>query len=127
MPERKGRKRRPRDRRRDREDAGARDPGGANSADEPREVRPAPVAARRATHQAPLPSATARSTGFMIAVVTAFIAAVMIQGAISGNHSAIDATVRIVAGVLLVALSIVVAVLCLAPRLVRDLLARRGG
>lgn len=124
MPERKGRKRRPRDRRRERDDSGV---SQQSAGDADRAYGPPVRPPRRNADQVALPSATARSTGFMIALVTAFIAAVLIQGAINGDHSAIDATFRIVAGVLLVALSIVVAVLCLAPRLVRDLLARRRG
>jgi hypothetical protein len=63
----------------------------------------------------------------MIAVVTAFLAALMIQDGFNGDHSTANAAARIVAGGLLVLLAVVVAALCLAPGWIRDVLRRRAG
>lgn len=122
MPERKGRKRRSsRERRRDR-DVTAQAP--AIEAPEPRAATPS-VARRAVPSGGPLPSRTARVTGFMLAVVTAFLAVVMVYQAASGGSSGIDAALRIAAGGALVALAVVVGLLSLAPGQVRDWFRRR--
>jgi hypothetical protein len=124
MPERKGRRRRARERR----SAGATattptptdDGDGAAQAGPPQ---------RAAAHAAPppLPSPTARATGFLLAVFTAFLAALMIRDALGADRSGVEATLRATIGVLLVLLSIAVAMLCLAPGWVRStFFARRS-
>jgi hypothetical protein len=120
MPEHKGRKRKhPRGRR----------PGGEIGTQAAVERQPraaAPASARRpAASDGPLPSTAARVTGMMIAVLTAFLAILMMYQAATGDSSGIDAVVRIVAGVTLVALAVVVGLLSLAPGQVRDWLRRR--
>jgi hypothetical protein len=93
---------------------------------EPQPRVAAPASARRpAAADGPLPSTTARVTGLMIAVLTAFLAILMMYQAATGELSGIDAVLRIVAGVALVALAIVVGLLSLAPGQVRNLLRRR--
>ncbi|HEY8171562.1 MAG TPA: hypothetical protein VIH21_00620 [Dehalococcoidia bacterium] len=62
----------------------------------------------------------------MIAVITAFLAALMIRDGITGDHTGLDMTARIVGGALLIILAIVVAVLCVAPAWVRDTFGRRA-
>lgn len=64
-------------------------------------------------------------TGFMLAVVTAFLAVVMVYQAASGGASGIDAALRIAAGGALVALAVVVGLLSIAPGQVRDWFRRR--
>ena len=120
MPERKGRKRKhPRERR----------PGGevaTQAAIEPQSRAAAPASSRRpAAAGGPLPSTTARVTGLMIAVLTAFLAILMMYEAATGDLSGVDAVLRIVAGVTLVALAVVVGLLSLAPGQVRNWLRRR--
>lgn len=126
MPGRKGRKRRPtRERRRDRDVPG---PAAATDAVAEQSGAPRPHVRdgrRAAATDGPLPSTTARVTGLMIAVLTAFLAILMVYEAATGDLSGIDAVVRIVAGVTLVALAIVVGLLSLAPGQVRDRLRRR--
>ena len=128
MPERKGRKRKhPRERR----------PGGevatpAAIEAQPRAAAPAssrpsgrPSGRRPAAADGPLPSTTARVTGLMIAVLTAFLAILMTYEGATGDSSGIDSVLRIVAGVTLVALALVVGLLSLAPGQVRNWLGRR--
>lgn len=124
MPERKGRKRKhPRERR----------PGGevatpAAIEAQPRTAAPAssrPSGRRPAAADGPLPSTTARVTGLMIAVLTAFLAILMTYEGATGDSSGIDSVLRIVAGVTLVALALVVGLLSLAPGQVRNWLGRR--
>lgn len=126
MPERKGRKRRPtHDRRRDRDVAGraaATDAKPDSDGGPPPDVR---APRRAAASDGPLPSTTARVTGLMIAVLTAFLAILMMYEAATGDLSGIDAVLRIVAGVTLVALAVVVGLLSLAPGQVRNWLRRR--
>jgi hypothetical protein len=105
MPRKKGRKHRPRDRR-------------ESGAPEPQQAV-APPTPRRSPSDAAMPSATARATGFMIAVITAFLAVLTIADAFTSDRSQVDATLRIVAGVLLVLLAIVVGVLVLFPAQIR--------
>ena len=122
MPERKGRKRRMvRERRR----GGAGEGGVATIDGERPRAAVAATAKRAAATNGPLPSSTARVTGLMLAVVTAFFAALMIFQSVTGDASGIDGAARIVGGVLLVALAIVVGVLSVAPAMVRDWFARR--
>ena len=121
MPERKGRKRRiVRERRR-----GGSDGGGVATIDRERPRAAAATTKRVAPNNGPLPSSTARVTGLMLAVVTAFFAALMIFQSVTGDASGIDGAARIVGGIALVALAIVVGVLSVAPAQVRDWFARR--
>ena len=123
MPERKGRKRRPtRERRRDRDVPGQ---AVATDAEPKSNGGPPPDSRRAAASDGPLPSTTARVTGLMIAVLTAFLAILMMYEAATGDLSGIDAVLRIVAGVMLVALAVVVGLLSLAPGQVRNWLRRR--
>jgi len=122
MPEPRGRKKRPRDRRERRDRR--RERGG-----EPEATAPQPAqapAARRVIRQADagLPSPTARATGFLIALVTAFVASVMLFNAVS-DASGGEAVARVVGGALLILLAAAVAVACLWPAAVRDYFARR--
>jgi len=64
-----------------------------------------------------MPSTTARATGFLIAVVTAFLAALIVKD--SGGSPG-----EIVLGVLLFALAVVVGALVLVPGRIRTLLRR---
>ena len=86
---------------------------------------PPPDVRRAAASDGPLPSTTARVTGLMIAVLTAFLAILMMYEAATGDLSGVDAVLRIVAGVTLVALAVVVGLLSLAPGQVRNWLRRR--
>ncbi len=120
MPERKGRKRRPVDRRRG-DDASVEASARENTPETPsftsRQITP--------PNQPPLPSPTARASGLLIAVITAFFAVLVLRDGLTGDHTTIDATLRIFAGVSLIALSLAVGVLVLAPEVVRRLLAGR--
>ena len=108
MPERKGRKRRS-----GRRSEGA-SPASAVSAPG------APLRNASARRADPLvPSNTARTTGLMIAVITAFLAILMISDAATGGCAGIDAIVRIAAGVSLVVLAIVVGALSVFPAQIR--------
>jgi hypothetical protein len=122
MPERKGRKRKvARERRR-----GGDGSAGAATIDAARET-PAPATKRLkpANSGGPLPSMTARVTGLMIAVITAFFATLMVYQSLTGDSSGVDGAARIVGGIVMVALAIVVGILSVAPAMVRDLFARR--
>ena len=119
MPAQKGRKRqRTRERRRDGEAA----PATASAL-------PPTVATRRTSRRppgdGPLPSTTARVTGLMIAVLTAFLASLMVYQSVTGDASGIDGVARIAGGIALIVLAIVVGVLSIAPGMVRDWFARR--
>lgn len=122
MPERKGRKRKiVRERRRS---GGGVD--GSETIDAPQARVAAPSSTKRAAaNDGPLPSNTARATGLMLAVVTLFLAVLMIYQSISGDASGIDVAARIAGGIALVALAIVVGVLSVAPAMVRDWFQRR--
>jgi uncharacterized protein YjeT (DUF2065 family) len=107
MPEKRGRKRRPRDR------GTHADATVANSA-------PSLAPARRtAADVAAVPSNTARATGFAIAVITAFLAIMLIADAFAADRSAIDTALRFAAGVFLVLLGLAVGVLSLFPAQIR--------
>ena len=112
MPEPKGRRRRGRQRERvrvRRPDAAA---GRAPNADDrPRTASPTTVRPGAA------PSPAARATGLVLAVVTAFLAGLLIKDS-GGSVTAI------VAGALLILLAVAVAVLVVAPGRVRALLRR---
>jgi hypothetical protein len=74
--------------------------------------------------QIQLPSRNARATGLIIAVITAFLAILMItDGAGNGGGEGI---VRVVAGVLLVGLSVVVGALSLFPAQIARAVRRRS-
>ena len=111
MPEKKGRRRRS---------------GGRHHEGSSPESHPAPAATPGAPQRIasprradPLvPSNTARATGLMIAVITAFLAVLMISDAATGGGG-IDATVRIAAGVSLVLLAAVVGALSVFPAQIR--------
>ncbi len=122
MPERKGRKRRiVRERRR-----GDGATAGTTTIDGERPRATILASGKRGVpNNGPLPSSTARVTGLMLAVVTAFFAALMIVQSVTGDASGVDGAARIVGGILLVALAIVVGVLSVAPAMVRDWFARR--
>lgn len=114
MPERKGRKRRSDDRRRDRASASA--PGSpATVLPAEESVQAGPRAPRR---PGDIPSNTARATGLMIAVITAFLAVLMIVDA-AGKSSGADAIARMVGGALLVLLALVVGALSVFPAQIR--------
>lgn len=121
MPQQKGRKhKRPRDRERQRSS----DPPATS---ERGPAPPAPPSPSRAPGGQPaLPSTTARSTGFLVAIFTAALAVLMIYNAItSGDSSAPDAALRIFVGTLLVLLALFVGALVLFPARIRDFLSRR--
>ncbi len=120
MPDPRGRKRRGRQRTRA-ERAGAPPAAAEASAAAP------PVQPRRAGASAPppsrLPSPTARATGFMIALVTASLAVVMIKDAVTRASGASAAT-QVVGGLLLLLLALAVGALVLVPGRVRGLFRR---
>lgn len=72
----------------------------------------------------PVPPASTRATGVMLAFVTAIGAAWVIYDAIAGDKSGIDLVARLAAGVFLMAVVIVVGVLSAAPELARRILRR---
>lgn len=119
MPERKGRRRRVR-RERVRGDARPSHPRAETLA-----ARGASPAPRSQAQAGPLPSTTARVTGLMIAVITAFLAVLMVYQALTGDAARIDVTLRIAAAVALVVLAVIVGVLSVAPGAVRDWVRRR--
>ena len=109
MPPKKGRKRRPRDRRH--AEAGETDV----AAPEPPAARD--EAARPTTSD--LPKLRARMAGFVLAVITMFFGIVNVKVGLG------DGSVpTLVIGLLLIVLSLVLGVLSLAPRWVRGLLTR---
>ncbi len=71
-----------------------------------------------------LPSPTARATGFLIALITAFLGALLIEGAVTGMSGGAAAG-QIVGGALLIALAVFVAALVLFPAWIRGRLGRR--
>ncbi len=107
MSEKRGRKRRTRDR-------GGR--GDAPVVD--RDPRPASARPTSAPAAA-VPSNTARATGFAIAVITAFLAISLIADAFSGDRPTIDVALRLAAGVFLVLLGVAVGALSLFPAQIR--------
>jgi hypothetical protein len=119
MPEPRGRKKRPRDRRDRRRDR-------TGTPEAPASPPPQAATARRIIRQAEpgLPSPTARATGFLIAIVTGFVAAVMLFNALS-DASGGEAVARVIGGALLILLAAAVAVACLWPAAVRDYFAQR--
>jgi len=119
MPERKGRKRRPADRRR-----GDGAPVDASPGERAPETAPTPSRQTPPSNQPPLPSPTARASGLLIAVITAFFAVLVLRDGLTEDHTAIDATLRIFAGISLILLSLAVGALVLFPEVVRGLLAR---
>jgi len=73
----------------------------------------------------PMPSPTARASGFALALVTGLLAVVMIYNGVTGDAGGLDLVMRIVAGALLILLATVVAVLVVSPDTVRRVLWRR--
>ncbi|HZP56447.1 MAG TPA: hypothetical protein VFC53_02695 [Dehalococcoidia bacterium] len=107
MPETKGRRRK-RERERRRRAEGEARPGAPS--------RVAGVdAPRRRSGAGNMPSATARMTGLMVGIVTAFLAILMIVQQLQDGVSGADAALRIVAGVLMVGVAVVLGALVLAP------------
>jgi hypothetical protein len=123
MPERKGRKRKvSRERRRDGDATSA---AATIDAPQPRAAQ-GPAKARGAkANDGPLPSTTARATGFLIAAVTLFVSILMIFQTVSGDASGIDGAARLIGGAFMVLLAIVVGTLSVAPAMVRDWFQRR--
>jgi hypothetical protein len=76
--------------------------------------------------QSSLPSRNARMSGFLVAIVTAFLAVALIRDA-TVNASGTEATLRIIAGGSLVLLAIVVGALVLFPERLRSYFASRRG
>jgi hypothetical protein len=72
----------------------------------------------------PMPGSMARATGALLALVTAFLALVMVWNGVSQDSLA-DGVSRIVVGLLLVLLAVVVGVLSVAPEFVRGIIQRR--
>ncbi len=112
MPEPRGRKRRHRERHRERGPAAA-------AASRPRADDAAPQ--RTIAGEPRMPSRSARATGLMIAVVTAFLAMLMIK---ENFGSGAESLVRVGAAALLVALAVVVGVLSVFPEQVRRIVRR---
>ena len=112
MPEKRGRKRRQRDRR---------EPAAAPEIDAA--VAASVTPQRRATMPAAaVPSNTARATGFAIAVITMFLAIMLISDAFAADRTAVDVVARLAAGVFLVLLGIAVGALSLFPAQLRRLI-----
>ena len=117
MPPPKGRKRRPDRRTRDR-------PFSATPADpdpQPRTLASPPVSA-----QQPLPSKSARFTGLMVAVITAFLSVLLIADAFSDRGGTVDGVTRIIAGALMVLIALVVGVLSVFPAQIARMVRRRS-
>lgn len=112
MPEPRGRKRRHRERHRERGPS-------VPAASRPRADDAAPQ--RAITVEPRMPSRSARATGLMIAVVTAFLAVLMVK---ENFGSGTESLVRVAAGALLVALAAVVGVLSVFPERVRRIVRR---
>ena len=107
MPQKRGRKRRPRDRRASGETTTA--------------TSPPPGDSRLSAGAPAVPSNTARATGFAIAVVTVFLAILMIADAFVADRETADAVVRGMTGAFLALLGVVIGVLSLFPAQVRRL------
>ncbi len=128
MPEQRGRRRRRAKSqvagRRSQESAA--EPSPAPDGQTPREGAAKPRSAMPARPVPPsgVPSPTARVSGFVIALVTAFLGGLLIEQAISGMSGA-AAVGQIIGGLLLIALVVFVGVLVLFPAQVRDVIARR--
>ena len=69
-----------------------------------------------------VPSNTARATGLAIAVVTVFLAIMLIADAFAAGRTDIDAAARLAAGVFLVLLGIAVGALSLFPAQLRRMI-----
>ena len=94
--------------------------GGAESGESSR----VPARARRVRNDPQvLPSTTARVTGLLIAVITAFLGVLVVRGAVQDLSGAAEAA-QIAAGALLLLLGGAVALLVLIPGRVRDWLHR---
>ena len=91
--------------------------GAGDDAPAPEPLATTPRRVRGAMPAGATPSPTARATGMMLAVVTAFLAGLLIKDS-GGSVTAI------IAGVLLILLAVAVAVLVAAPGRVRTLLRR---
>jgi len=72
----------------------------------------------------PMPSPTARASGFVMALVTGLLAVVMIYNGFSGGASGLDLVMRVAAGGLLILLAVAVGMLVLSPDTVRRIVRR---
>lgn len=113
MPEKKGRKRRPQ---RDRRTGAA--PGSEHTPAAARDAAAPPSAADPS-----LPAMRVRYAGLVLALLTMFIGILTAAQAFQGQ-SGPNFVMLLVAGVLLVALALFIAVLALAPQRVRALFSR---
>jgi hypothetical protein len=116
MPEKRGRRRRARDRR-GRADAPIHADAGSETAPAAPEQPRGPVA-----RAAAVPSNTARATGVAIAAITVFLAVMLIADASGAGRSTIDVVARLAAGGFLVLLGIAVGVLSLFPAQLRRMI-----
>jgi hypothetical protein len=114
MPERKGRKRRNRDRRK----------SGDNAANTSTTPALTPANARHVP-AAQLPSRNARLSGLAIAVVTVVLAVMLMVGAFSSDRSTGEVITRAVLGAAMVGLAVFVGVLVAFPAQLRDYFQRR--
>lgn len=125
MPQRGRRSKRERERERRR----ARQPAASAAGPRPQQP-PAPAGppsrTRRAAPPANAPSPLARATGFAIAIVTFFAAAVMFYDGATGDYAGIDHSLRIIGGALMMALALFVGALVLFPLQLRSWFQRRS-
>ncbi len=122
MPERKGRKRRPSRERHSFADAASR----TSADDAGLAERPAPRnEARAVAADASIPALRVRYFAFIVAVLTLMLGVLTLAQGITGTDRTADAALRIGAGVLLIVVAVVIAVLSLAPARVAAWL-RRG-
>jgi hypothetical protein len=117
MPSPRGRKRRPERRSRER----TADAPPLHPATQARDAAGATSGAQQA-----LPSKSARFTGLMIAVITAFLSILLITDAVSNGATSVDGVTRIVAGALMVLIALVVGVLSVFPAQIARTVRRRG-
>lgn len=123
MPAKGRRNRRERERERRRSRTGVADRGGEQDSDEIADAPPV----TRLTAPAPVegPSPFARSTGFLIALITFCGAAVMIYDGFSGDYKGIDQSARVIGGGFMLGVALLVAALLLFPMQIRDYFQRR--
>ena len=114
MPEKKGRKRRPRERRHGepavpRTDAS---PAAARNGDTPHPI------------SGELPSLRVRYAGFVLGLLTLFIGIVTFADAFTGGRGGVDFVMRLAAGAALILLALIIAALTLVPERIRAFLRR---
>jgi drug/metabolite transporter (DMT)-like permease len=115
MPERKGRKRRSRERRR---------PAGPRPEALPSEGGARPPAPRAGRAEPSRPALRVRYAGFLLGVLTMFIGALTVAQGIASSGA--NAVVLLGVGAFLVALAVVLGALSVAPDRVRALFERRA-